>query len=71
MTTVMPSLCLACRRLKEDSTCAAFPEGIPLNIIFYGADHRQPVAGDNGVLFEMSAKPSAPGAFNDWRELHG
>ena len=71
MTTVMPSLCLACRRLKDGNVCAAFPEGIPNNIILYGADHRQPIRGDNGILFEMSARPTAPKAFNDWRELHG
>lgn len=61
----MPSgpvpICASCVRfspgLGEDlltdspATCAAFPRGIPDEILIGGFDHREPYAGDNGVRY--------------------
>ena len=35
--------------------CAAFPAGIPREILDGSNDHTQPINGDHGILFE--AKP--------------
>lgn len=39
--------------LVDDSraTCAAFPGGIPDEILFEGFDHRKPFPGDGGIRF--------------------
>ena len=36
-------------------TCAAFPKGIPDELLFGDHDHRHPFEGDSGIQFE--AKP--------------
>ena len=40
------------REFDRDSTCAAFPVGIPLEIWSGRRDHRSPFPGDNGIRFE-------------------
>lgn len=56
MTVGVGSICFACEHFRG-STCTAFPQGIPQAILFGGADHREPVGGeqtdDNGapILF--------------------
>lgn len=53
------SICTMCEHYgvgaaEEDPTlrtCAAFPDGIPDEIIRLGFDHRQPFDGDGGVMF--------------------
>lgn len=60
-------LCLWCRHSNIhpgdpdspylDCTCTAFPEGIPAAIMDNEIDHRQPVAGDNGIRFEPRDSP--------------
>ena len=59
------TLCWACTRLRKGSdgpTCAAFPEGIPTQIIDGGFDHRQPFPGDGGTRFVKDPdQPIPPG----------
>lgn len=47
------SICQACRRLREDGTCEAFPDGIPSRIAFLHYDHRLPYPGDGGRRFAL------------------
>lgn len=65
MTTHIPSICEACRRLREGSlTCDAFPAGIPVQIRLFGASHEDPVPGDHGLQFAPDARKRE--AFRAW-----
>ena len=45
--------CPFCIHAGQDGrTCAAFPDGIPMDIIGGQADHTEPFEGDNGIRFE-------------------
>lgn len=54
MIGTMP-ICLACRHYRKATpglTCAAYPLGIPAEILNNHVDHRQPYAGDQGIQFD-------------------
>ena len=61
--------CATCRRCErfESATssdvpaCEAFPAGIPIGMLYWAIDHRRPVAGDAGRLYEGSAAGPALG----------
>jgi len=45
--------CNACKhRIKGTAECAAFPDGIPAEILTAAYDHTQPFPGDQGIQFE-------------------
>lgn len=67
MTTIAPPICAGCKHLTTDlreSKCDAFPAGIPTEILLSKVDHRQPVAGDNGVRFEP--KDAKAAEYAEW-----
>ena len=39
-------------RSVANCDCAAFPNGIPIEIAFGGNDHTSPYEGDNGIQYE-------------------
>jgi hypothetical protein len=65
MTTNVPSLCASCRFIKKDGTCAAFPDGIPDDILFWGGDHRGIVDGQVGTTTHI-LKDGKEQDFEDW-----
>jgi len=45
--------CSLCKhKNKEAVGCAAYPSGIPWDVLRGEQDHRKPYAGDNGIRFE-------------------
>ena len=48
--------CLRCKHYNQNdldaNTCAAYPDGIPVEIMSAMIAHRQPYPGDNGIQFE-------------------
>ena len=45
-------ICFDCIHDGGNGTCAAFPEGIPLEILSGEVNHYQPYEGDNGIQYE-------------------
>ena len=44
--------CLTCIHYQFDKTCAAFPKGIPDEVITGEHDHKYAYKGDNGIRWE-------------------
>ena len=44
--------CPFCKHYRGALRCAAFPDGIPVDVLRGLTDHRDPVDGDGGIRFE-------------------
>lgn len=51
-------MCMWCVHKRDGMTCAAFPEGIPEEIITSRVIHTVPYPGDNGIQYEQASEPS-------------
>ena len=67
MTTVAVPICYSCAHLydlaAEGMSCAAYPQGIPVQIIESEVDHRAPYAGDGGIQFVQNPARPEPDEF--------
>ncbi len=45
-------LCMNCIHLRDHAKCAAFPDGIPEEILKQGLDHTKSHSGDRGIKYE-------------------
>lgn len=64
-----PFLCLWCDRFDPDrEACAAYPEGIPTEIVDNRWDHREPLPDDRGLRF-VAAESYPPTVVNIERLL--
>ena len=52
------SQCLFCSHWRQGS-CAAFPGGVPFDILANRIDHRDPVQDDRGIRFEPRSSDAA------------
>jgi hypothetical protein len=64
MTSVVAPICGGCKHLFTDlmdCKCAAFPAGIPEEILLSksAADHRKPYPGDLGIQFDPKTPKDA------------
>jgi len=59
------NLCSYCSNVRWDETeqmdemkahCAAFPKGIPQEILMNIKDHRKSIKGDNGIIFSSDMR---------------
>ena len=63
MTTVPVPICYSCGHLADVTldapmACAAYPTGIPIEILESVVDHRLPYRGDHGIQFVQN--PAMP-----------
>lgn len=49
--------CITCEHYRLTGGCAAFPDGIPQDILTGEHDHREPYPGDNGLRFQEMKLP--------------
>lgn len=62
------SICFACEH-RLGTTCKAFPQGIPDQILYGAFDHREPYPGDNGIRFKLAKGPAAKAALEAYEGM--
>ena len=55
----LPDACASCAHFRSQApsglaTCAAFPKRIPADVMSGRNDHSKPIAGDNGIQWQLS-----------------
>ena len=69
-TGAVVNLCMYCkhRSQTDPGVCAAYPGGIPQEILWMNVDHRQSYGDDGGVRFELLAglSPEQLSIFNKY-----
>jgi hypothetical protein len=81
VTTILPALCRGCVHVDRTpigkpatwvpNRCAAYPDGIPMEILF-GHDHHEPRGDEvDGLTFEEVDTDEGRRAFEAWEALHG
>lgn len=60
VTTGSAPICYSCIHKGKDLTCDAFPDRIPIPILYNEADHRKEYKGDHGIQFEQNESSPAP-----------
>lgn len=81
MTTGRPNLCIGCLFFTRDGAlsdatfptppaCAAFPKGIPVQILDGTVDHRQPFPGDGKIVF-IEQIPGTASRYDASRKVRG
>lgn len=65
MTMGPAPMCFYCVHLGVDRVpgCAAFPDGIPDDILSNDFDHRNPHKGDHGIQYEAADPNNEPPVF--------
>jgi len=55
------NFCTSCKHrfMKDDKTCAAFPNGIPVDILRGKTGHRTSRPSDQGIVYERRDDPGA------------
>ncbi len=51
MTLIKEFVCLSCKHYIFGNRCAAFPQGIPADILAGRSNHIEPREGDHGIQF--------------------
>jgi hypothetical protein len=53
MNDIEPPICCNCSHKKQgELSCAAYPAGIPKQIIYSVVDHRKPYKNDHGIQYD-------------------
>lgn len=66
MTQILPIPCNSCIHRIDDTTCRAFPKGIPEDIRVWGDPHNKPTTSqDNKIVWEFA--PGTEPEYEDWK----
>ena len=68
MTEQLPIVCNSCLHRLTNTTCNAFPKGIPEDIRVWGDPHNTPTASQaNKIVWEFA--PGTEQEFQDWKNF--
>lgn len=71
---LVDSQCMFCKHRSKPQPgvlgirCAAFPDGIPDDVLTNTVSHERPIKGDNGVQFATNRKIAWARAKRRWRK---